>query len=165
MQKNKTASHLLLLIIYSLISGCSSTPETESVVTPTPARQPKAVAYALTLQGVPYRYGKDNPREGFDCSGFVRHVYSTQGVRLPRTAREMALTLPAIPKYAMQSGDLVFFNINGQLFSHVGIYINGNQFIHAPSQRTGKVLVSNLTTDYWQQHFSGIRRPKLLISK
>ena len=165
MQKNKTTSQLLLFIIYSLISGCSSTPETESVVKPIPARQPKAVEYALTLQGAPYRYGKDNPREGFDCSGFVRHVYSTQGVRLPRTAKEMALALPTIPKYAIQSGDLVFFNINGQVFSHVGIYINDNHFIHAPSQRTGKVLVSNLTTDYWQQHFSGARRPIYSLSK
>lgn len=165
MQKFKTTSQLLLLTLYGLISACSSTPETEAIVKPIPARQPKAVAYALTLQGTPYRYGKDNPKEGFDCSGFVRHVYRTQGVRLPRTAKEMALALPSIPKYAMQSGDLVFFNTNGQVFSHVGIYINGDHFIHASSQRTGKVLVSNLTTDYWQQHFSGVRRPINSLSK
>nr|WP_239649571.1 NlpC/P60 family protein [Methylocucumis oryzae] len=108
MQKYKTTSHLLLLALCGLISACSSTPETETVVKPIPSRQPKAVAYALTLQGTPYRYGKDNPREGFDCSGFVRHVYSTQGVRLPRTAKEMALACPLYRNMPCNQGTWCF---------------------------------------------------------
>jgi cell wall-associated NlpC family hydrolase len=73
----------------------------------------------------------------------------------------MATSLPSVDKRSAQSGDLVFFNINGKVFSHVGIYINGDQFIHAPSQGTGKVTVSSLTNHYWQKRFMGVRRPVL----
>ena len=109
---------------------------------------------------MPYHYGKDSPEEGFDCSGFVKHVYEKQGITLPRTVKDVALSLPQIPKNAVHSGDLVFLNTNGNSFSHVGIYVNNDQFVHAPSQHTGRVLVSSLKNRYWQQHYSGVRRPK-----
>jgi cell wall-associated NlpC family hydrolase len=59
----------------------------------------------------------------------------------------------------VHSGDLVFFDTNGKTFSHVGLYVDNDNFIHAPSARTGKVLVSSLKNNYWQQHFVGVRRP------
>ena len=120
---------------------------------------PPVVDYALSLQGAPYRYGKDSPQEGFDCSGFIKHVYERQGISLPRTTREMARSLPSISIHDLSSGDLVFFNTNGRPFSHVGLYISDNNFIHAPSQRTGRVLVSSLNNQYWRQHLIGARRP------
>ena len=135
---------LLLPATIVLFSGCASVPE----IKPAVQRESPVIAYALSLQGIPYRYGKDSPEEGFDCSGFVKHVYQKQGITLPRTVKDMALSLPPIPKKDVHSGDLVFFNTNGKSFSHVGIYVNNDKFVHAPSQRTGRVLVSSLKNQY-----------------
>ena len=150
---------LLIPVVIVLFSGCASVPEKIPEIKPV-AHQSPLITYALSLQGVPYRYGKDSPEEGFDCSGFVKHVYEKQGITLPRTVKDMALSLPQIPKNAVHSGDLVFFNTSGNSFSHVGIYVNNDQFVHAPSRRTGKVLVSSLKNQYWQKHYIGVRRPR-----
>ncbi|MDD5126475.1 C40 family peptidase [Methylovulum sp.] len=152
---------LWLVLLSILIVGCASTPDVPVSAPNAGTASKPLLAYALSLQGKPYRYGKDTPEEGFDCSGFVRHVYQRQGILLPRTSREMAAILPAIPINTVQPGDLVFFNIDGKVFSHVGIYINDDDFIHAPSQRTGKVTISNLKNNYWQKRFMGVRRPYL----
>jgi cell wall-associated NlpC family hydrolase len=144
----------VLLIAAVLFSGCAGTPETK----PTADYSPM-VSYALSLQGTPYHYGKSSPSEGFDCSGFVKHVYEHQGISLPRTVQGMAQSLNQVPKEDLHSGDLVFFNTDGKPFSHVGIYVNNDNFIHAPSQRTGKVLVSSLKNRYWEERFICARRP------
>jgi cell wall-associated NlpC family hydrolase len=144
----------VLLTVIALVSGCASTPETKPVADYSPM-----VGYALSLQGAPYRYGKSSPEEGFDCSGFVKHVYGHQGIALPRTVQGMAQSLTEVPKSDLHSGDLVFFNTDGKPFSHVGIYISNDDFIHAPSRRTGKVMVSNLKDRYWGNRFSCARRP------
>lgn len=145
--------------VVALFSGCASTPEIKPPLVRR-SSQSSVINYALSLQGAPYRYGKSSPEEGFDCSGFVQHVYKRYGVALPRRASDMALALPIIPKAALSSGDLVFFNTNGRPHSHVGIFIKDDKFIHAPSRRTGRVLVSSLNNRYWQKHFTGVRRPK-----
>lgn len=144
----------ILLAAITLLVGCASTPEIEST-----SKYSPMVSYALSLQGTPYRYGKSSPEEGFDCSGFVQHVYKRQGIALPRTVQGMANSLNQVPKTDLHSGDLVFFNTDGRPFSHVGIYVNNDNFIHAPSQRTGKVLVSSLRNRYWGERFSCARRP------
>lgn len=125
---------------------------------------PQVIQYALSLQGTPYQYGKASPQEGFDCSGFVQHVYERYGVYLPRTAQEMARILPQIDKHDLRSGDLVFFDTDGSTFSHVGLVVKNDEFVHASSSRTGKVLVSSLNNRYWREHFSGARRPKTEIN-
>jgi len=147
----------ILPLIIVLFTGCSTVPKTTQQVSK-PALSP-AINYALSLQGTPYRYGKASPREGFDCSGFVQHVYRRHGVYLPRTAREMASSLPKIEKNDLRSGDLVFFNTNGGRYSHVGLLVKDDDFIHAPGRRIGKVLVSSLHNSYWRKHFTGVRRP------
>ena len=118
-----------------------------------------AIAYALSLRGVLYRYGGSSPGEGFDCSGFVQHVYGRHGIHLPRNTRHMAHVLSAVSVEERRPGDLLFFNTNGQHFSHVGIYLGKDQFIHASSHRAGRVMISSLQHHYWQRHFTGIRRP------
>jgi cell wall-associated NlpC family hydrolase len=147
----------VLLTVIVLLSGCASGPETKPA--DALADYSPIVSYALSLQGTPYRYGKSSPEEGFDCSGFVQHVYRHQGVALPRTVQGMAKSLNQVPKNDLHSGDLVFFNINGKPFSHVGIYVSDDNFIHAPSQRTGRVLVSSLKNRYWGERFICARRP------
>ena len=149
----------LIMFVLVLCTACTSTPKPRPSAYPSAHTQPRVVAYALSLQGAPYRYGKASPSEGFDCSGFVSHVYARQGIVLPRTAHEMAAILPAIPDHLAQPGDLLFFDSNGTANSHVGIYVEQDRFIHAPSQRTGKVVVSSLKNSYWQKHYQGVRRP------
>jgi cell wall-associated NlpC family hydrolase len=146
---------LILLVATALAAGCAGVPE----IKPGPPQLAPVVAYALSLQGAPYRYGQESPREGFDCSGFVKHVYEHHGIFLPRTTEEMAETLAKIPQSNLQSGDLVFFNTGGKPFSHVGIYVDHNDFVHAPSRRTGRVKVSSLNNRYWRKRFIGARRP------
>ena len=152
----------VLPLIIVLLTGCSSMPKITPMVVK-PALSP-VINYALSLQGAPYRYGKASPREGFDCSGFVQHVYKRHGVYLPRTVREMASSLPKIGKNDLRSGDLVFFNTNGGRYSHVGLLVKDDDFIHAPGRRIGKVLVSSLHNRYWRKHFTGVRRPRIKSS-
>jgi cell wall-associated NlpC family hydrolase len=122
-------------------------------------RGPGVVNYALSLQGVPYRYGGETPAQGFDCSGFVQHVYHRQGIALPRTAHAMWRALPQVPVKQRRPGDLVFFHTGWKPYSHVGLYLGYGRFIHAASERTGRVIVSKLTLPYWRQRFTGFRRP------
>jgi len=113
---------------------------------------------AMTLLGVPYKRGGSSSDTGFDCSGFVRHIYETSvGRLLPRRADEQAKTTEKIDRTELNPGDLVFFNTMRRTFSHVGIYIGDGKFIHAPS--VGKaVRVDDLRAAYWTKRFTGARR-------
>ena len=113
---------------------------------------------AMTLLGVPYKRGGSSSDTGFDCSGFVRHIYETSvGRLLPRRADEQAKSTEKIDRNELNPGDLVFFNTMRRTFSHVGIYIGDGKFIHAPS--AGKaVRVDDLRAAYWTKRFTGARR-------
>jgi NlpC/P60 family len=116
------------------------------------------VDYALSLLGIPYRNGGTTPREGFDCSGYVGHVYRrVAGIELPRTAHDMSRVGRAVGRHELERGDLVFFNTLGAKFSHVGIYIGGGRFVHSPKR--GKVVsIVELDNVYWTRQFNGARR-------
>ena len=139
-----------------LLAGCASTPNKPAAPA---AGHPAVVSYALSLKGTPYRWGKASPTEGFDCSGFVQHVYGKHGVHLPRTTREIAQALPSVDKSERRPGDLLFFNTSGKPFSHVGIYVGQDTFVHAPSSHTGRVIVSSLDRHYWWRRLISVRRP------
>ena len=113
---------------------------------------------AMTLLGVPYKRGGTSTDTGFDCSGFVRHIYETSvGRLLPRRADEQAKSTEKIERNELNPGDLVFFNTMRRTFSHVGIYLGDGKFIHAPS--AGKtVRVDDLRAAYWTKRFTGARR-------
>jgi cell wall-associated NlpC family hydrolase len=115
--------------------------------------------YAVSLVGSPYLPGGTSPETGLDCSGFVGHVFKqTAGVNLPRDSRAISeLSQPLAPA-DIQPGDLVFFNTLNRAFSHVGIYLGDDRFVHASSSRTGSVMVSSLHDRYWQERFEGARR-------
>ncbi|QJD28603.1 C40 family peptidase [Methylococcus geothermalis] len=146
----------ILLMLPALLSGCASTPEVKQSAPA--AANGQVVPYALSLQGVPYVWGGASPERGFDCSGFVQHVYQRHGIDLPRTAREMASKLPEVPKNCRLPGDLLFFRTDGRSYSHVGIYIGNESFVHASSSHSG-VKVSSLSKPYWLSRFLGVRRP------
>jgi cell wall-associated NlpC family hydrolase len=116
------------------------------------------VIQALALIGVNYKYGGGSPDSGFDCSGLVSHVFrEVAGIVLPRDSRAMSKVGEKVGKSDLQPGDLVFFDTLRRPFSHVGIYIGGQRFVHAPS-RGGEVEVSDLHSRYWQKHYNGARR-------
>ncbi len=116
------------------------------------------VVNAMGFLGVRYKYGGNDAEEGLDCSGFVRAVYEqTLGMVLPRRAAEQANATQTISRSELKPGDLVFFNTMRSAFSHVGIYIGDNKFIHAP--RTGaRVRIEDMRENYWVQRFNGARR-------
>ena len=113
---------------------------------------------ALSLTGIQYKYGGNSPATGFDCSGFVRYVFhNAANLSLPPTARAIAQIGKSVKKDELQPGDLVFFNTLKSAFSHVGIYLGDNKFIHAPSK--GKsVQVESMQNSYWSSHFEGAQR-------
>ena len=117
------------------------------------------LSYALSLTGVPYKFGGRTPETGLDCSGFVSYVFrQVADVRLPHNALAMSLIGDRIPHASeLRPGDLVFFNTRRRNFSHVGIYAGDNRFIHAPSSG-GSVMLSNMTDKYWNKRYNGARR-------
>lgn len=115
--------------------------------------------YAISLVGSPYRFGGTLPETGLDCSGFVGHVFrQVAGVSLPRDSRSISETAQPLAQAELQPGDLVFFNTLNLAFSHVGIYLGDDRFVHAASSRTGGVMISNLHDRYWRERFDGARR-------
>ncbi len=113
---------------------------------------------AMQLIGVRYRWGGNTPQSGLDCSGFVRYVFNdTFGFLLPRKSAQMSQVGLEIRKDELRPGDLVFFNTMRHAFSHVGIYVGDNKFIHAPS-RGKSIRVDDMTKAYWEKRYNGARR-------
>ncbi|GHT91243.1 hypothetical protein AGMMS49545_06750 [Betaproteobacteria bacterium] len=113
----------------------------------------------LELVGIRYRLGGASPDAGLDCSSYVQLVYrEAAGLVLPRTAREQANVGEEVAGRAeLKPGDLVFFNTMRRAFSHVGIYLGDNYFLHAP--RVGSaVRVESMQNSYWVQRYNGARR-------
>ena len=118
-------------------------------------------ATAKQYLGTGYVYGGASPR-GFDCSGFTMYVYSQHGYSLPHSATSqwqsgLGTRVDSISE--LQPGDLVFFNDPsrnaGRACSHAGIYTGDGQFIHSSSSRSGGVIVSSLTSGYYNTYFVG----------
>lgn len=113
----------------------------------------RAVLFARRLLGVPYRWGGDSPSTGFDCSGFVRFVYARFGLRLPHSSYADFGLGTRVARGSLEPGDLVFFDSVG----HVGMYIGGGRFIHAPHSGTA-VQVTSLSEPWYRSSYDGARR-------
>lgn len=148
-----------LFFIVAILAGCSTAPR--YTAPPQPIQSGNAgdndiVRYAMDLVGTPYVYGGKNPESGLDCSGLVSLVYNKAGLPLDGTAAHMAKQGKHINKSELAPGDLVFFNTLGRAYSHVGIYIGGGRFIHAP--RPGShVRISQLDNPYFSKRFDAAR--------
>ncbi len=121
-------------------------------------RAGEVLVNALSLTGIKYARGGNTPEAGFDCSGFVRYVFKqAASLTLPHSALAISQIGKTVPKNDLQPGDLVFFNTMRNTFSHVGIYLGNNRFIHSPSAG-GKVRVESMQDGYWSTRFSGAQR-------
>lgn len=141
-------------LLAALLSACSSPPQRS-----TSAEQMNdVVMYAMSLADTPYRYGGNSPEDGFDCSGFVGHVFQhSLGIALPRTSHEISQVGISLHSNELHPGDLVFFNTRRRSFSHVGIYIGEGKFVHAPKSGSS-IRVESLNDGYWASHYNGARR-------
>ena len=159
----------VLLLAAALISPAAHADE--PIVVPPPlqvsfvdratATAQDAIDHAMDLIGIRYRRGGSSPESGFDCSGFVNHVFREGlGLILPRSSKEMSKSGEAISRDELRPGDLVFFNTMRNAFSHVGIYLGDNQFVPAP-RSGGRVRIEDIRDGYWTKRFNGARRVKL----
>lgn len=153
----------LLILLVLLCSACAITQRNVPATSQksenfSNAAMNDLAIYAVSLAETPYRYGGNSPENGFDCSGFVRHVYlKSLGLQLPRTSVEISRVGDPLQEDQLRPGDLVFFNTQQQPFSHVGIYMGENRFVHAP--KSGKAItIVNMRESYWRSRYDGARR-------
>jgi cell wall-associated NlpC family hydrolase len=146
-----------------LLAACGSAPPTpESAPTDSARRYASALGreiamYAMGLIDTDYRFGGRNPEAGLDCSGMVSYVFrQAAGIGLDGSAADMARRGRPVARGNLRPGDLVFFNTRNAPFSHVGIYIGDDRFIHAPSTN-GRVRIDKMGTRYFAQRFTAAR--------
>jgi cell wall-associated NlpC family hydrolase len=109
--------------------------------------------------GVPYRYGGDEPRRGFDCSGLVAYVHAQEGIAVPRTAAAQYAAARKVERDDLQPGDLVFFRLvaGSRDVTHVGVYTGQGRFVHAP-QSGRDVAEASLDDPFYRERFAGSGR-------
>lgn len=116
-----------------------------------------AARTAERFVGIPYRWGGNNVVDGMDCSGFVRAVYNLCGLNIPRTSRDQFKAGDSVIKDDLKDGDLVFFGSSADKINHVGIYVGGGKFVHAPRQGE-EIRITAVNEGYFEKRFVGARR-------
>jgi cell wall-associated NlpC family hydrolase len=145
-------------------TSASVSRNTQSFLSGVASKAGTVVVGALNMIGVRYQWGGNSPDSGLDCSGFVRYVFrDTLGMTLPRRAEEMSQVGEKVKMTDLKPGDLVFFNTMRRTFSHVGIYIGDNKFVHSPSTGS-RIRVDELDDGYWEKRFTGARRVEASFS-
>ena len=159
-----TRSTILACGLALLLAACGSLSPTPDKVPTTASARPAASSsaldvtlYALGLIDTGYRFGGKNPQAGLDCSGMVSYIYDRgAGLKVSGSAADIARQGRPIERASLRPGDLVFFNTRNASFSHVGVYIGENRFVHAPSG-SGRVRIDQLDARYYAQRFEAAR--------
>jgi cell wall-associated NlpC family hydrolase len=160
------SKQMAMLALALAMAGCASTPSSPSYTTKTAQKisyqerdqAKEVVMYAMGLMDVDYHFGGSNPESGLDCSGMVSYIFrQALGMKLPHNAAQIAQLGQDVPLNDLQPGDLVFFNTQHRPYSHVGIYIGDDRFVHAPSSASGKIMISSLKSSYYAKHFEAAR--------
>ena len=158
------ASTLIPMSLMLLVAACSG-PAPRPVSYWENISQPSAVSekgnevalYALGMIDTGYRFGGKNPEAGLDCSGMVSYIYNrAAGLKDAGSAADIARKGRPINRSDLRPGDLVFFNTRNAPFSHVGVYIGDERFIHAPSSN-GRVRIDQMNARYYAQRFEAAR--------
>ena len=132
--------------------------DTNTVSSSTGISGAEVVEYAKQYLGYKYVAGGSSPSIGFDCSGFTIYVYKHFGISLNRSSRDQIKNGVAVSKNNLQPGDILIFNGSSNTsIGHVGIYVGGNDFIHAANSREG-VIITSLSSSYYQKRYVGARR-------
>ena len=163
--QDMTIRRLIAAALLILLAACGSVP-------PGPERRPDSASttrpefsekgnevmlFALGLVDTGYRFGGKNPDAGLDCSGMVSYIYNkAAGVKVSGSAADIARKGRQIGRGDLRPGDLVFFNTRNAPFSHVGVYIGEQRFVHAPSSN-GRVRIDQLNASYYAQRFETAR--------
>ena len=146
---------LLPALLIAALSGCSlvasRSPRPTAAAT-APQSQAGAVvaAAAAALIGTRYEFGGADAG-GFDCSGLALYAYERAGISIPRTAAEQQRAAQPVPLAQLAPGDLVFFRMGRHHIDHVGIYLGGGRFVHAPHEGVA-VSVADLANGYYARH-------------
>ena len=156
-----------IAVILSLVLGCASEPPRPepaqaSRYVPRGSGSPRSISQRAALAavkqlGAPYRYGGSN-EQGFDCSGLVQYAYAKAGKSLPRTTSDLWRQLEPVPARDLRVGDVLFFDIDGRV-AHVGLYLGGRRFVHAPKSGS-EVSVASLESGYYRAAFVRGGRPR-----
>ncbi len=145
--------YIAAIVLTLLLAACGSVPRESEP----PGDGGTPIARSATqLVGVPYHFGGAD-LQGFDCSGLAVYVYERAGVEIPRTAREQKRAARPVAMDSVSPGDLVFFRIHSRHVNHVGIYVGGGRFVHAP-RSGGTVSYGNISAGYYRKHLVGAGR-------
>jgi cell wall-associated NlpC family hydrolase len=158
-RKGRLCAGLLTLFLAACghLDGWRDTPLPPEAARPASPEGREVVLYALSLIGTDYRFGGKNPEAGLDCSGMVRYIYEQAAHRqVHGSAADIARQGRDIRLSELRPGDLVFFNTLNRPYSHVGIYIGEQRFIHAPS-RNGQVRIDRLDSGYFASRLEAAR--------
>jgi cell wall-associated NlpC family hydrolase len=151
-------------VLSFLAAACASVPRAPSSAGESPTAavgesRPHAhsegrqiVRVAAGQIGTPYKFGGEDPRSGFDCSGLVYYSFDRLGVEVPRTAADQRHAAKPVARDELSPGDLVFFRSSARRVDHVGIYAGDGKFIHAP-RRGAVVSYAYLEDPYYRKHF------------
>lgn len=144
----------LLLFVILFLSSCTPPGyiRTQKLVFYEDKRE-EIVSTAKKYIGSRYKNGGNTP-DGFDCSGFTYYVYRENELNIPRKASAQYYSGRKIRLQSAKPGDLVFFTINSNRISHVGIYMGDSGFIHSPSKGKG-VSFSSIKNKYWKRRYTG----------
>jgi len=141
---------LFLICFVFIFFGCG--PKRVRIPEPLSGLRENVVRASLDLLGKTYRNGGRGP-DVFDCSGLVYYAYKSAGVAVPATAEEQGRSGIEVLRESVLPGDLVVFRIKGDF--HVGIMLNGREFVHASKSRG--VAIDNLSLPYWIKSLQGFR--------
>ena len=148
---------VLLLACASAPPPPQRSPDSPSERVSFSAKGSDVALFALGLIDTGYRFGGKNPQAGLDCSGMVSYIYDHgAGLKVRGSAAEIARQGRPVERASLRPGDLVFFNTSNASFSHVGVYIGENRFVHAPSSN-GRVRIDQLNARYYAQRFEAAR--------
>ena len=147
-----------------MLAACGSTSRTPEHSSTTASERPKTsekrlevTLFALGLIDTGYRFGGKNPEAGLDCSGMVSYIFGQAvGLKVGVSAADIARQGRSVERSRLRPGDLVFFNTLNAAFSHVGIYIGDERFVHAP-KTNGRVRIDQMSSRYFAQRFETAR--------